>query len=410
MLQTYQTMSSLTPTIIFLNLPPKTFVGIDLLSFNSSPKFQGITNIQPGYHFIYTGTDASLAIRHGHWIHIKKQSTAQFYVFNWIAENEALVLLEGSDDTVREATNAFSSSQGKELVDYQALKDASSDVQRRQNSDNNASEAISDSSDWTHLTSQISETMLNRILGERWTISSVSSAPNDTESIPGLSHIEASSALSEHSNLNVTTIDLKQTWPDEAIGRDRTEKARDRSWYLSHLIDSIASSADRQHGARDLLGEIQFCFLMVLTLANYSCLEQWKRILTVLFTSIQALVDVELYFVQVLKTLRMQLMHVDDVEGGLFEMREELGSMWLRNLLSRFRGNVEDVLEEKSDLRRELVEFENYMRDAYGWENQKDILRKGMLELEDGEMVEVTMDGLDEEEEIGEYAPVIVDT
>jgi len=49
------------------------------------------------------------------------------------------------------------------------------------------------------------------------------------------------------------------------------------------------------------------------------------------------------------------------------------------------------------------------MHDTYGWQSDKDILRRGLLELEDGEMVEVSMDGLDEEEETGEYAPTVVE-
>jgi len=50
------------------------------------------------------------------------------------------------------------------------------------------------------------------------------------------------------------------------------------------------------------------------------------------------------------------------------------------------------------------------LEEKYGWQNEKDILRRGMVELEDGERVELSMKGVDEDEETGEYAPVVVDT
>merc|ERR1711939_102481 len=107
-------------------------------------------------------------------------------------------------------------------------------------------------------------------------------------------------------------------------------------------------------GAREILGEVQFCFLMVLTLANYSCLEQWKRLLSVLLTCQAALDEVQGYFVEVVKVLAMQVRHFDDVEGGMFEMRDEGGSAWLRmpsvreRMAPRERGRGQARWESKA--------------------------------------------------------------
>ena len=97
-----------------------------------------------------------------------------------------------------------------------------------------------------------------------------------------------------------------------------------------------------------MLGELQFCFLMVLTLMNYSCLEQWKRILSVVFTCKNALQEIEGYFVEILKVLRLQLGHVNDVDGGLFDLRDEVESRWLREMVRRFRRSVDEVMNEKN--------------------------------------------------------------
>jgi A1 cistron-splicing factor AAR2 len=157
---------------------------------------------------------------------------------------------------------------------------------------------------------------------------------------------------------------------------------------------------------------------MVLTLANYSCLEQWKRLLGVLLTCRSALADVTPYFVEFVKVLRLQLRHVEDVDGGLFELRDENSSSWLRSLWRHFRAYVVDeafgedaaAREKGQNLRRETDALQRMLEEKYGWQNEKDILRRGMVELEDGERVELSMKGVDEDEETGEYAPVVVDT
>ncbi|KIY00822.1 uncharacterized protein Z520_03488 [Fonsecaea multimorphosa CBS 102226] len=412
-------------TLIILSLPPKTFVGLDLVSFNSSPHFQGIATIPFGIHFLYTGTDASLSIRHGRWLNLTSASPIQ--VLRWNSDGETLQVVEQQNDqTARNAIAGVVSNNGRGLVDYAALQNATSELSLRDGSKesdgtsrsaagDNEEDSRAESTDWPSLTAHISPSLLTRILSpDDWIISSISSAPIDTETIPGLSHLEASNALHQLP-LDLLPINLKQTWAGGDIGRVRTDRARDRSWYLGQLIEQAARSPNRDKaaGAREVLGELQFCFLMVLTLANYSCLEQWKRLLSVFLTCRTALDEVEGYFVQVVKVLHLQIKHVDDVEGGLFELRDESGSAWLRTLWARFRTLVDDDAEnkgKKESLRKEVDALQRLFEEKYGWQSERDILRRGMLELEDGERVEVTMHGVDEDEETGEYAPVIVET
>ncbi|EXJ68799.1 uncharacterized protein A1O5_07730 [Cladophialophora psammophila CBS 110553] len=407
-------------TLVILSLPPKTFVGLDLVSFNSSPNFQGIAKIPWGIHFLYTGTDASLSIRHGRWLDLSSANLVQ--VLGWNSDGETLQVVDPNDQTAQNAIKSVSDGRG--LVDYAALQTATSELSARESKDDDASQAAAEggraeSIDWPALTTHISPSLLTRILSSDWIISSISTAPNDTETIPGLSHLEASNALHQLP-LYLLPVNLKQTWADGDIGRTRTDRARDRSWYLGQLIEQAATrppsggggGGDKAAvGARAVLGELQFCFLMVLTLANYSCFEQWKRLLTVLFTCRTALDETEAYFVQAVRVLRLQIKHVDDVEGGLFELRDESASAWLRTLWARFRGLVDDSEKGlRESLKREVDVLQRLFEEKYGWQSERDMLRRGMLELEDGERVEVTMPGVDEDEETGEYAPVIVET
>lgn len=334
-------------------------------------------------------------------------------MWRWSREEECL-LPETETDAVEKARRDLAA-RGRErgLLDYM----------QRGSGERGGGELAEE---WRGLTGYVTDALLDRVLlgagqdGEEmrdgceksrdgWRISSVSSAPQDEEQIPGLTAFE--SAIGGEEGLNFLPIDLKRTWREGAVGRERTDAVRDRSWYLGRLVDLAAGSGgDRRVGAAQLLGELQLCFLMVLTLANWSCLEQWKRILGVLLSCRQALGEVEDYFVAVVKVLGLQLKHCQDVEGGLFDFKEE-GAGWLRGLLAQFRRNAEEILGDTDGegLKAELEKVEVYLKGEYDWESEKDMVKRGMLELEDGERVDMDMNGADEEDETGEYAPVVVD-
>lgn len=105
----------------------------------------------------------------------------------------------------------------------------------------------------------------------------------------------------------------------------------------------------------------------------------------------------------------MQLQHCGDVDGGLFDLSDD-GAGLLKGLLMGFRRAVDDLFKEReSRVRDELEELEDFLRTQYGWELSDSYVRRGMLELEDGEQVEMEISDLEGEDERGEYAPVIVD-
>ncbi|KPI41056.1 uncharacterized protein AB675_7978 [Cyphellophora attinorum] len=397
-------------TITILDLPPNTLVGLDLLSFNSSPKFHGIKDVPTGPHFVYTGTDASLSIRHGCWIDVGGSTID--HVLRWNEHDEFLDIVTNAKAVALKA--------GPNLINYAAIQAATANLQTSEKStqdDESRRENEPSNSDWAQLTEGIDSTTISRIIPST-SITSISSAPADAETIPGLVSSEVEAALPANSHLNLIPINLKQTWAEGDIGSVRTERARDRSWYLDHIasnlgcsIRSIYPEGGPRVGYQEILAELRFTFLMVLTLANYSCLEQWKRLLTLLFTSKSALSKMENYYIDVLQTLALQLIHADDVEGGLFELREESGSGWLRSLMRKFRGFVEDELPDTGGtLRKELGRFEKMLNEQFGWESGNDWARRGTVQLEDGEVIEVALDDADEDEEAGDWAPVVVET
>ena len=267
--------------------------------------------------------------------------------------------------------------------------------------------------DWGELTSHITPALLSRITGSSdpadWTLTSASCAQEDRDEIPGLSGEE--SVLDEEKELGFLKVDLTRTWREGAVGRERTEGAMDRSWALEEVVRGSAATREGGGWGEEVVGEMQVCFLMVWTLANWSCLEQWKRILGLVFTCKRAVAAREEWFAGVVALLRTQLKRCEDVEGGLFDFNDEGGTL-LKRLLKGFKRTLEEVFEDEDDgieVKTEVEELEAFLKAEHGWNLSDSYVRRGMLELEDGEQVEMEMNELEGEDERGEYAPVVVE-
>jgi A1 cistron-splicing factor AAR2 len=87
------------------------------------------------------------------------------------------------------------------------------------------------------------------------------------------------------------------------------------------------------------------------------------------------------------------------------------GGNFLKKLLMGFRKAMDDVAgSATSSVNAQFEELEKWVKTEYGWELRGEaIVRRGFLELEDGERVEMEVNEAEEEDETGEYAPVVVD-
>ena len=276
----------------------------------------------------------------------------------------------------------------------------------RQSAGTSVDEGAHERGDWSTLTAHVTPALLTRFTGsvDDWRITSASCSPQDADHIPGLSTSE--SGLEER-ELQFLAIDLKRTWREGAVGRERTEAVLDRSWALGEVEERFKSE---EEGGDVVMGEMEVCFLMVLTVANYSCLEEWKRILGLVLTCRRAVRAREGWFAAFLRLLRMQLERGGDVEGGLFDMSDE-GGAYLKALLKGFKMILGQVFGEGEgeEVKGEMEDLEDWLKGEYGWELSDSFVRKGILELEDGEQIEMEVEDMEGEDERGEYAPVIVE-
>lgn len=445
-----------SPTILTPHLPRKTLVGIDLVTFTSTPHFHGIRGLPNGWHFLYTGTTESLSLRCGGWFYVGDigavdQGTgvrdgamisrppgslgADLFVWKWDAETEFLAPLKGGSDAEKQEAMRYKANLGAVwqsggLFRYRSRVSTPFPGGGRvaANDDYNEEDEEEGRRDWEGLTDCLSPSLLSRISGQPetdadgrpcWMVTSASTAGRDTEYIPGLSGSgqDSTGALAgeQESEFSFLPVDLKMTWREGAIGRERTEAARDHSWALGDIIDRYSDTSEsttgrERSGEAQILGELQFTFLMVLMLMNYSCLQQWKRIWELLLTCRSAIKDKELFLADALRLLQLQLKRCDDLEGGFFEIDGDEGGEFMRKLLVKFSRSVEEVVGgAESAVKTELARLGDWVVNEFGWElHPEPFVRRGMLQLEDGEEVEMEMSD-NADEETGEYAPVVVD-
>ena len=386
---------------LLLGIPSKSLGGIDLTSFTTTAQFKGIRNLPEGWHFIFCSLSNSFSVRHGAWFQVKasNDSPPPLIVLKWNPEEEKLSVITDPASLLQYRANLG-----------QIWKDNLAPYRQSSGRTGDEDDEIK-ARDWRHLTDCITPALLDRLLGagaHNWLLTSASSAAVDADDIPNL-HAPGSalSAVQQEMELGVLAIDLRRTWRAGATGRERTEAARDHSWYLRSVVEEHTAGED----GRELIGEAQFCFLMVLVLNNFSCLEQWKRILALLFTSIAAVAERPALFVKAIRLVAVQIKHVADAEMGMFDMDDGEGK-FLKNLLKKFRiglKNLDDGLA-KQDVTEELEELQGFLKSAYGWDfDDSYVLKHGMIELEDGEMVQADFSEGDEDEEEGEYAPTVVE-
>jgi len=113
-------------------------------------------------------------------------------------------------------------------------------------------------------------------------------------------------------------------------------------------------------------------------------------------------------YLELFKVLRIQLEHCDDVDGGLFDISDQRNNSLARDLIN-FKRHVDEGNSLPTAVKKQFLRLESSLKESFHWDLSSSYLRKGVVQLEDGEQVELELSDLEDEDERGDFAPVIVD-
>lgn len=266
--------------------------------------------------------------------------------------------------------------------------------------------------------------------------------------------------LSSHQQLRFTFRMDGPLFDPSAEGPERTRQALDpTAWILGVLSSSssISTSTSSPPGAKTdtdsknpvndnanananadndnkLLGELQFAFLTGAHLGNFSCLEQWHFLVNKLVFRAHGLAAARPRLARdLIRTFHAQLAYADRFleNGGGVDVLDMVSADGkaahaMEKTLVTYKGRLEEVLggrrrvgggggggedeEEMMDaVGQAFAALETWLRRRRGWDLRADsYLRVGDVMLEDGEVVQAEREDFEDEDERGEFAPVVV--
>ncbi|XP_050262637.1 uncharacterized protein LOC126707076 isoform X8 [Quercus robur] len=266
-------------TLLLLDVPQYTLLGIDTQMFSVGPAFKGIKMIPPASHFLYyssstrDGKDFSPII--GFFIHA---APSEVIVRRWDQQQERLVKV----------------SEEEEERYCQAVKSLEFD---RQLGPYN----LSQYGDWKHLSNYITKSIIERIepIGGEITVACesgiVTNAPKTTMEKALDEQMKSSKFLTSLDNPQSRRCyytSIPRVIKQKGIhGQELTSLNIDKTQLLESLLTKDYG------GSEDvLLGELQFAFIAFLMGQSLEGFLQWKALVNLLFGCIEAVIYYQLKF------------------------------------------------------------------------------------------------------------------
>ncbi|KAI8966768.1 A1 cistron-splicing factor [Daldinia sp. FL1419] len=396
--------------LILDDLPAGFTIGCDTMSFSTKKPFPGFRDIPAGAHLIWVAPSELTSSRSAYWIVTPERDESEpgeVYVKQWDKFNEVLSdpASQAEDRFQKEALQQIFPS----LSPYQ-LRATSSGVllaPPRRDAEQLPS-FLSNENIWSQLTSAINTDLLNRITGKSqrsWQVTTQDSVAGET-------------TLAEEARLYASgKTQLRFTFPmnaplisPKATGQERTSQALDPTPFVLETL------ADRP--LEDLVGELSFAFLSGMHLGNYSCLEQWWFYTTNLVFRSYALATLQPRLTRhLIQTFHAQLVYNDRyLEGDVLDMMPS-NARKLQRSLTTYASRLDELFQALGDgatpdeflVQDAFADLEAWLKSRLGWDLRAEYVRSGTLMLEDGEMVDAEMSDFEDEDERGEFAPVVVE-
>ncbi|KAL7935701.1 AAR2 domain-containing protein [Trichoderma chlorosporum] len=395
--------------LLILDLPEVYLVGYDTTSFIAR-HFGGIRDIPPGPHFFWVTHPDSGAVRTGFWI--ISSGTHQVHVLQWDKFNETV--LEPSRAEARIQADNLENFHDK-LVPYSDPSSANSGVGKLEASvQKAASEKLKM---WKRLSGSVTEQVLERVTGQHANSWHVDTTDRVKGAVLLAAEMELERRFSNHllqsRELNFSFSQHSKTYTAETLGAARSLAATDATPYLMSVMDE----PNKELSESDVVGELQFAFIVGVHLGNDACIQQWwHMVLKLIFKAYLLPEHRPVLASKLLQTVAAQLQYSSEWLDESIMDYSGSNSQELRLALIIYKRRLDEVLEslgpvatpEQITVGNSFTKVEAEVV-ALGWDLHADYLRKGKVMMEDGEEVEVEMAELQAEDERGEWAPEVVE-
>lgn len=376
-------------TIVLLDVPLYTMIGIDTQAYSSGPNFMGIKMIPPGVHFVYyscsnrEGSEFSPVF--GSFI-IAQPS--QVIIYKWEKQEEHLAKL----------------SEDEEVAYMEAVKRMEFDRQL-------GPYDLHQYGDWKRLSNYITKDSIERIEPIGGVIS-VTFEADISGNLPRTAMERALDKQLESSKFSHPTRKFERkgcfytTIPRVVkqqgfSGQDLTRLNLDKT----HLLETILA---REYGGVEdlLLAELQFSFIAFLMGQSLEAFLQWKQLTSLLFGCSEApLRTRSQLYIKLVRVLHYQLTYGfqrDQIENGIAGRWTEalMDESWLSadsflyHLCKDFFALVLEAPGVNGDLLSSVRKLKELLENSLGWKFQQNIALEGALYEKDDEFapVIVTMD------------------
>ncbi|GBC02188.1 hypothetical protein RclHR1_00450023 [Rhizophagus clarus] len=341
--------------------------GIDNNCWNIGPKFKGIKLIPPGLHFVYYSTSDKFGTSGLKTGFFKFYDSKEIVIKYWDRTLEDVKKDEPEDELLKSDMRQFDPFLGAYPLS------PPTNFQK-----------------WIHLTNFITPHLISIILPCEGKVTNVSSSTVDEEELLKLNDLNHE----ENDMILFTKFDLKKSWRPGATGQEVTKYSQDKSWLLTNLFKNVYNNDHKE-----LLGELQLAFVCFLIAENYAGFMQWKNIVQLICSCQEAIEKyVDTLFTDFLDVLKYQL---EECPRDFFH-NIVTENNFLTHVLKIFRRNILEVLsvdalsqqslEKLHALRRRFENFRGFLNQRFHWE-----------------IIDEAAAREEQEEEEGEYAPVVVE-
>ncbi|KAI9504764.1 A1 cistron-splicing factor [Coemansia spiralis] len=366
---TAKTLFEQGATLVILDFPANMEFGIDLDTFATGPKFSGVKMIPPGIHLIHYSMAS--AGQHGMRCSLVHDfAQRELVVRKWDRASEQLACV-GSEDVDRIRMGIRSIEPG--LGAYPMMGEG----------------VRLSCSRWRRLSSHITQQTIGRVLPPQGCFSSATGSFYEDEEMERARAqlAKGSVGVEEHpvdalDRFEFSRIDIRHSFPKNAAPATIRQLSLDKSWLLQKSLAEIWDTP------RELLGEFQLAFLIIMVGQNFSGLEHWKRLMHLVLGSKGLLETTAEPFVSMLRILRAQLAECPrDFVFMVFDQDNFVAS-----ILSTFVLSLYECPGDHVELDKEVNELRELLAKLFE------------IHLPLGEQLQQEADV-----EVGEYAPQVVD-